>query len=212
MPAQLQHPFQIMFAGGRWLRDDQHSGRAGQACNRRAADTGRTVDQDQPAAGRLGNLARLLANERDELARIPLAWAQMSMNQRTKAGVRDKPVSVLSRNQLDGVLGAEVLADAAALAGCRIDTKRARHLSMARSIEEDRVEAAQLLTLTAGDAMARFDAGAQAADKRLLASQAWIQNQRKVGGIHVAIRQHRLVGQGRQRSRHRSFAGAALAA
>ena len=119
---------------------------------------GRAVNQNEPAATLAGRLARLFADERDQLARIALAGPQAGVDQRAEPSVRDKPLAAVGRSQFDGVLGAEVGAHPAAFAGGRVHAKRARHAAVAGPVEENGVEPAQFLALAAGGAVAGLDA------------------------------------------------------
>ena len=147
MSGKIHHSLHIMDTGDRGLdHNDQDRGSA-DGGNDRAADTRRSVGNDQLRAPLFCQLPGLLADQTDQLARIFLGNTQTGVHHGTGPGLRDIPFAAPLYRKIDCQGRAEIDADPAAL------TPDGIHLKLIG----DSSKATEVNTGAAGSAGLRID-------------------------------------------------------
>ncbi len=188
---EVDDPKHVVDAAWGGLRDEQYVVRAGHRRLRRAPGSRRSIDEDPVGAGFAGAYDRLLANPRDELARVLFARLEVRVYERSVGRYRDAPSPAALLGQSHGSLGADVLADAAPLAR---DGVHERARAALGADERHRLEPARVHAESASGAPVGIDFRELAGDEIAARRFARVEHEVQVRRVDVAVCERRASG------------------
>ena len=206
MLGEREDAIKVVQAGHRRLDDDQGMRTTGKRCHGRTGEPGGAVDQHKLAGLFFRQSTRLLANPGDELAGIVRAWGETGMRHGATPCPRDHDRSGHPVVEADRAGRADESANTAPLATERIDRGSAVGATHAHGVETAGGGAPSAATTCCGLDM-RLPAGPE-----VLATLGFgSEDQVKIGGVDIAVRQHDGLRERGKAGGQAGFAGPTLA-